>query len=55
MTCAAFIATGYRVPAAAAFFVVMQLGAVLGAMWAARINGLAARARADRQARPRAA
>ncbi|HEU4732610.1 MAG TPA: hypothetical protein VFT22_32165 [Kofleriaceae bacterium] len=55
VTCAAFIATGYRVPAAAVFFAVMQLGAVMGAMWAARIKGLVAM-RADRHgARARAA
>ncbi|HEY6173382.1 MAG TPA: hypothetical protein VIX73_03020, partial [Kofleriaceae bacterium] len=33
VTCAAFVATGYRLSAAAVFFAVMQLGAVLGAMW----------------------
>src|SRR5262249_60453204 len=33
ITCAAFVATGYRLSAAAVFFAVMQLGAVLGAMW----------------------
>jgi uncharacterized membrane protein YqjE len=39
VTCAAFVAAGYRLPAAAVFFAVMQLGAVLGAMWGVRIRG----------------
>src|ERR1041384_6147381 len=33
VSCAVFIAAGYRLPAAAVFFAVMQVGAVLGAMW----------------------
>jgi Amt family ammonium transporter len=33
VTCAVFVVTGYRLPAAAVFFAVMQGGAVLGAMW----------------------
>jgi hypothetical protein len=41
VTCAALIATGFRAPAATVFFVVMQLGAVVGAMWGARIRGMA--------------
>jgi len=39
LTCAAFVAAGYRLPAAAVFFTVMQLGAILGAMWGVRIKG----------------
>jgi hypothetical protein len=39
VTCMAFLGTGYRLPAAAVFFAVMQFGAVLGAMWAVRIKG----------------
>jgi hypothetical protein len=38
VTCAVFFVTGHRVPEAAVFFVVMQIGAVLGAMWAVRIQ-----------------
>jgi hypothetical protein len=39
VTSAALVATGFRVPAAGVFFAVMQIGAVLGAMWAVRIKG----------------
>jgi uncharacterized membrane protein YphA (DoxX/SURF4 family) len=39
VTCAAFVAAGYRLPAAAVFFTVMQLGAIMGAMWGVRIKG----------------
>jgi hypothetical protein len=39
VTLAALFATGGRVPAAAVFFAVMQLGAVLGAMWGVRLRG----------------
>jgi hypothetical protein len=39
VTCAAFVAAGYRLPAAAVFFAVMQLGAVLGAVWGVRLKG----------------
>ena len=39
VTCVAFFATGHRVPAAAVFFAVMQIGAALGAMWAVRLKG----------------
>jgi hypothetical protein len=39
VTCAVFFATGHRALAAAPFFVVMQIGAVLGAMWGVRIKG----------------
>jgi ammonium transporter, Amt family len=35
VTCGVFAATGFRLGAAAVFFAVMQVGAVLGAMWAA--------------------
>jgi len=35
----AFLNTGERIPVAAVFFTVMQVGAVLGAMWAVRIKG----------------
>jgi len=38
VTCAVFFATGYRLAAAAVFFLVMQIGAVLGAMWGVRIK-----------------
>jgi hypothetical protein len=38
VTCAAFVATGYRAPAASVFFTVMQIGAVLGAMWGVRMQ-----------------
>jgi hypothetical protein len=38
VTCAVFFATDHRVPAAAMFFIVMQIGAVLGAMWGVRLK-----------------
>jgi hypothetical protein len=39
VTCAAFFAADHRASAAAVFFAVMQVGAVLGAMWAVRLKG----------------
>jgi len=39
VTFVALVATDYRVPAAAVFFAVMQIGAVLGAMWGMRLRG----------------
>jgi hypothetical protein len=41
-----FIGYGYALPPALIFFAVMQVGALLGAMWAARLTG-ALRRRAD--------
>ncbi len=38
VTCAVFFATGHRLPEAAVFFAVMQIGSVLGAMWGVRIQ-----------------
>jgi hypothetical protein len=38
VTCAVFFATGHRVPGAFVFFTVMQIGAVLGAMWGVRMQ-----------------
>ena len=45
VTCAAYFATGHRLPAAAVFFAVMQIGAVLGAMWGVRLKAKAQLAR----------
>jgi len=39
VTCAVFFAAGHRLSAPAVFFVAMQLGAVLGAMWGVRLKG----------------
>ena len=39
VTLAALLATGFRLPAAAVFFAVMQVGAILGAMWGVRLKG----------------
>jgi uncharacterized membrane protein YqjE len=38
VTCAVFFATDHRLPAVAVFFAVMQVGAILGAMWAVRLK-----------------
>jgi hypothetical protein len=38
VTCAVWFATGHRLPEAAVFFTVMQIGAVLGAMWGVRLK-----------------
>ena len=38
VTCAVFFATSHRLPEATVFFTVMQLGAVLGAMWGVRLK-----------------
>jgi len=40
VTCAVLFATGGRLPQAVVFFTVMQIGAVLGAMWGVRIRGM---------------
>ena len=45
VTCSVFFATGHRLPEAAVFFTVMQIGAVLGAMWGVRLKAKAALAR----------
>jgi hypothetical protein len=39
VTCMALFATGDRVATAAVLFAVMQVCAVLGAMWAVRLKG----------------
>jgi len=38
VSCAAFFAADHRLVAAGAFFLVMQIGAVLGAVWAVRLK-----------------
>ncbi len=38
VSCAVFFAAGHRLPAAAVFFAMMQVGAVAGAMWGARLR-----------------
>lgn len=38
VTAVVFFMTGHRIPAATVFFTVMQIGAVLGAMWGIRLR-----------------
>jgi hypothetical protein len=38
VTFAVFLATAHRLPEAGVFFIVMQIGAVLGAMWGVRMQ-----------------
>ena len=38
VTCAVLFAIGYRFPEVLVFFTVMQIGAVLGAMWGVRMR-----------------
>ena len=44
VTCAVFFGTGHRLPAAGVFFVVMQIGAVMGAFWGVRLRSKLGRA-----------
>ena len=38
VTCAVFFAAEHRLAASGAFFLMMQIGAVLGAVWAVRLK-----------------